>query len=176
MAIPGKKLSDPVRNKAIEMLASGEYTHEEVGTELDISERTSRRINEEYWEIIKEKAVEMAIDTLPDVTDIHTITISTARAIVYALSNPDKVDIQPILDTMEAMGLNVRDLLKLSEQKEARTLRMTQIDDARKDRSTLVQFIKQEANIVITEDMQEFMRWKAQRGARTFDLPDNTES
>ena len=38
-----------------------------------------------------------------------------------------------------------------------------------------LQLINQQANIVITEDMQEFMRWKAQQGGRKFDLPDNTE-
>jgi len=31
------------------------------------------------------------------------------------------------------------------------------------------------AQNLITEDMQEFMRWRAKQGMRKFDLPDNTE-
>ena len=44
-----------------------------------------------------------------------------------------------------------------------------------KDEYLLKKGAESKAENLITEDMQEFMRWKAKQGARVFNLPDNTE-
>jgi hypothetical protein len=175
MAIAGKKLSQPVIDKAVEMLSTGEYTHNEIGDQLDISSRSVKRIKKEHQDVIEQKAIEMAVEILPEVADNHIKTIQIANTILNYIASGIPDD-NSLVANLQAMGMTARDIIKLADKKELRTLEIARIKGTHTEgESVFLQLINQQANIVITEDMQEFMKWKAQQGARKLNLPDNTD-
>ena len=171
MAIPGKKLSQPVTDKAIEMLSTGEYSHTQIADRLNISTRTSKRINKTHKNIVDRNAKRIALKSLPLIEDNHYKAIKLGNDIYSALYNEDFKAAIPLMKAMEMLGIKGKDILKLSDTKEQRGLEIVRILATRTGDNVFMQFLNQTNNVLITDDMQEFMRWKLEKASRTFNIP-----
>ena len=126
MAIPGKKLSQAVIDRVVEMIATGEYTNTEIGDQLDISSRSAARIKKEHQDVIEQKAIEMAVEILPEVADNHIKAIQIANTLLNYIASGIPDD-NPLVANLQAIGMTARDIIKLADKKELRTLEITRI-------------------------------------------------
>jgi hypothetical protein len=117
-------LSDIVRETVVNLKATG-VNDRDVANQLAISEMSVHRIKNAQRDRIF-KIANSLIDKSADlVQDNHIKTLQAANAVLsQAVAKDYDASRQSVIDNMKAMGLEPRDLLKIADLKEFRTLQI----------------------------------------------------
>lgn len=120
-------LSTVIQETACSMLAAGEY-HKDIAAKLDVHPKTIQRIKNAQQDKIIQLATKYVNDSTELIYQNHIRTLTIANTILTAATDhpdsPGNQERTQIIANLAKAGVEARDILKLSDLKEFRTLQI----------------------------------------------------